>query len=465
MTDYPGTQRRLDQISPSFCAAKWLQVTLHLHNGQTHSCHHPDTHSVPLDELKANPSALHNTSFKKSLRKMMLEGERPKECHYCWAAEDSPGNHFSDRVIKSADDWAVGELEDLARRPYDDNVNPRYVELSFSNACNFKCSYCYPNISSKILEEVKKFGDYKIHNQRQSLSYLESHGMLPFEPEEENPYIKAFWEWWPSLYPDLRVLRVTGGEPLLSPNTFRLLDKVIEAPNKNLELAINSNLGVPKSLIDRLITQMKKVDDLKSLRRLRVYTSVDSWAEQAEYIRHGLKFNEFWGNVKRVLNELPNVDLTIMSTFSSLSITRFHELLEGVLELKRQSFEMGRPGSFLIDISHLVAPYHQSILLLPKEMVRTNLEKCVNFMDQNPQTQSQAGFLDYERNKMRRLLHYALNNPAHNEEEDRGDFFRFFGEHDRRRGTDFLKTFPEFKEFWALCRKSALKDFFGSPNV
>lgn len=465
MTDYPGTKRRLDQISPTFCAAKWLQVTLHLHNGQTHSCHHPDTHSIPLDELKNNPSALHNTSYKKSLRKMMLEGKRPEECHYCWAAEDTPGEHFSDRVIKSADDWAVNELEDLARKPIDDNINPRYVELSFSNACNFKCSYCYPNISSKLLEEVRKFGDYRIHNKRQSLSYLESHNMLPFEPEEENPYVKAFWEWWPSLYPDLRVLRITGGEPLLSPNTFRVLEKVMEAPNKNLELAINSNLGTPKSLIDRLIDQMKKIDELKSLRRLRIYTSIDSWSTQAEYIRNGLKFEEFWKNVNRILDELPTVDLTLMSTFSSLSVPRFHELLKGVLELKQKAHKAARPGSVVIDISHLVAPYHQSILLLPKEMLRKNLESCMGYMEQNPATKTRPGFLDYERNKMSRLLHYGLNNPPHNKQEDRGDFFRFFGEHDRRRGTNFLKTFPEFKEFWGLCRESALKDFFESSST
>jgi hypothetical protein len=35
---------------------------------------------------------------------------------------------------------------------------------------------------------------------------------------------------------------------------------------------------------------------------------------------------------------------------------------------------------------------------------------------------------------------------------DRKDFFRFFTEHDRRRGTDFLKTFPELEEFWNLCK-------------
>ncbi len=59
-------KENLDPISPTFCTAKWKQVTLHLHNGHTHSCHHPTSHKIPLEELKDNPSALHNTKFKKN---------------------------------------------------------------------------------------------------------------------------------------------------------------------------------------------------------------------------------------------------------------------------------------------------------------------------------------------------------------------------------------------------------------
>jgi len=37
----------------------------------------------------------------------------------------------------------------------------------------------------------------------------------------------------------------------------------------------------------------------------------------------------------------------------------------------------------------------------------------------------------------------------------RSDFYLFFSEHDRRRGTNFLKTFPTMAEFWDTCRKAA----------
>ena len=92
---------RLNAVSTLLCLAKWYNVTVQLQNGHTHSCYHPSTHHVPLAELAKNPSALHNTQYRKKLRKEMLAGKRPAECQYCWSVEDaSPGN-LSDRTLKS----------------------------------------------------------------------------------------------------------------------------------------------------------------------------------------------------------------------------------------------------------------------------------------------------------------------------------------------------------------------------
>jgi len=77
--DYLVMKKKLDGVGCGMCLAKWTQTTIHLQMGETHSCHHPSTHKIPLQELKRNPSALHNTRFKKEKRKEMLEGKRPSE--------------------------------------------------------------------------------------------------------------------------------------------------------------------------------------------------------------------------------------------------------------------------------------------------------------------------------------------------------------------------------------------------
>ena len=99
LVDYQ--KRVIDTKSKSFCAAKWLNATIWLGSGSTASCHHPPAHKIPLEEIAIDVSAIHNTKHKKLMRKMMLEGERPAECEYCWKIEDIGNDNVSDRVFKT----------------------------------------------------------------------------------------------------------------------------------------------------------------------------------------------------------------------------------------------------------------------------------------------------------------------------------------------------------------------------
>jgi len=60
------------------------------------------------------------------------------------------------------------------------------------------------------------------------------------------------------------------------------------------------------------------------------------------------------------------------------------------------------------------------------------------------------GFKDYEVLKMRRDLQW-MQEGTPDIERKQADFYRFFSEHDRRRGTNFLETFPEMQSFWDNC--------------
>ena len=128
MKDYKSVKKQMDGISPTFCAAKWYNVSIWLGNGRTASCHHPLAHSIPEKELKRNPSALHNTFFKKERRKEMLEGERPSECSYCWTAEDAVNGKeiYSDRVFQTAR-YSELDIAKLKYLPCDVDVNPKTV--------------------------------------------------------------------------------------------------------------------------------------------------------------------------------------------------------------------------------------------------------------------------------------------------------------------------------------------------
>ena len=82
------------EISPTFCFAKWYHANIYFQTGETHSCYHPAPHKIDAAPLLTNPSAIHNTEQKKAERAAMMKGEQPSGCNYCWKIE-AMGNSSS----------------------------------------------------------------------------------------------------------------------------------------------------------------------------------------------------------------------------------------------------------------------------------------------------------------------------------------------------------------------------------
>ena len=454
---YLGVKDDLNKIGPGMCLAKWTQVTLQLQNGHNHSCHHPKTHKISDKEIARNPSALHNTKHKKFRRKEMLEGERPEECDYCWNVEDN-SDRFSDRIFKSGEDWSYPYLNEIVNSTWRDDYNPKYVEVAFSNACNFKCSYCGPAYSSKWVEEVEQFSGYPTLDNFNSFDWLKNENKFPLKQTEYNPYVDAFWKWWPELYKDLHTFRITGGEPLMSKDTWDVLDFILENsnPNKNLKLAINSNLGVPDKLIDKLIEKIKKIEDEGRVKELIIFTSCDTWGEQAEYIRTGLEFNRFWDNINKILSASNRVNIIIMSTYNALSVFNYSELIHNVYKLKTEyaSFDRYWTSAVFLDSSYLRHPQHQTVQVLPHQFSTNILDqsKLITYYGAPSYSHEHIGYADIEVQKLKRIYDWMISpQDAQQQMKNRYNFHKYFTEHDKRRGTNFIKTFPELEEFYNFC--------------
>ena len=448
---------KLDGVGCGFCLAKWTQVTMHLGMGMTHSCHHPSPHKIPLKEVERNPSALHNTSYKKQKRREMLEGGKPEECNYCWKVEES-SNSFSDRVFKSSEPWSLDQFDKIKDSHWRENFNPRYVEVSFSNTCNFKCAYCGPQYSSKWVEEIEKHGAYPTSYNFNDISNIQARGEMPYKHSELNPYVEAFWKWWPDLYKDLHTFRITGGEPLLSKDTFKVLEYIQDHyhKNPNLSLSINSNLGVPDNLIDRFIEIAKDLCENDKVRELTIFTSVEAKGAQAEYTRYGLEYDKFWSNVDKILTALPKVTINIMATFNALSVFSYDELIDKTFEMKKKHANGQRywVSALQLDTSYLRWPTHLSVKILEPEhktLILKSAEKAL-YYGIKEFTKDNYGFSNVEIQKIKRIYDYAISEDDFDVERNRKDFVIFVDELDKRRGTNFLKTFPELNEFYAKIK-------------
>ena len=455
---FDKTKKELDSVGCGFCLAKWTQVTMHLGIGLTHSCHHPVQHKIPISEIKRDPSSLHNTRYKKLQRKEMLEGGRPKECNYCWNIEDN-SNSFSDRVFKSAEPWSLPYFEQIKDSHWREEFNPRYVEVSFSNTCNFKCAYCGPQYSSKWVEEIEKFGGYKTSTNYNNIEELQAKNEMPYKHSEHNPYLDAFWEWWPDLYKDLHTFRITGGEPLLAKDTFKVLEYIQKhwEQNPNLSLAINSNLGVPDALVDRFIEIATDLCENNKVRELIIFTSVEAKGKQAEYVRFGLDYNKFWNNIDKILTKLPKVTINVMATFNALSVFTYSDVIEKTFRMKKKHANDERYwiSAIQLDTAYLRHPAHLSVKILErehKELILECAEKAL-YYGMTEFVKGAYGFSNTEIQKIKRLYDYAISEDTFDVEKNRKDFVKFVDEYDVRRGTNFKLTFPELKSLYDTYKK------------
>ncbi len=449
-------QERMEQIkkvSPSMCTAKWLQSTVYLMNGFTHSCHHPSAHKIPLSEIKNNPGALHNTNWKKKQRRLMLEGQRPSECQYCWNIEDLDGNHVSDRTYKSTDmGWSMPYLDRTTSATED--INPSYLEVAFENTCNLKCAYCTPDISSKWMEEIQQFGAYPTSHNTGNLDWLKQQDRMPIPNREENPYVDAFWEWWPDLYEDLNTFRITGGEPLLSKNTWKILEYVKENPRSDFNLAINTNMDVPDQFIDKLIEYHREISP--NINSFDIYTSCEAAGKQAEYIRFGLNYDKFMINVMKFLeNTDPQSKIHFMVTFNALSITTFEQFLSDIWNLRIDFNEDDALNRIPMMINYLRWPPFMSMQILPRDIKEKYSDKYkayVNAHTRNTSPNKAGRFYLEEIDQIERLTEFMMQEPL-TIIQDKRDFGIYFEEYDKRRATNFNSTFPELNEFFEDCKK------------
>lgn len=476
----------LDSQGPGFCLAKWQQVTMHLGTGMTHSCHHPTAHKIPLEEIEQNPSALHNTKFKKEQRKAMLRGEKPAECDYCWRIEGN--GEYSDRQAKSLEPWALPHHDEIIGMNGDEDVYPSYLEVSFGNTCNMKCTYCGPEYSSKWVEELKQQGPIALlegTQYKQVVQGWQNLDEITYKNREFNPYIDAFWKWFPEAYKHLKVYRITGGEPLLSKETFRSMDWFIENPNLDLEFNVNSNLSVPEKLWNQFTEKLEEMISRRVVKKITIFTSAEGWGKKAEYARTDMDFALFKQRVEQLV-AMKDIRCVVMAAYNIFSVDSFRQLLEWQVDLKRKynpSHQMhqlevttGVPmdlenpytqrktdnpsHSWIvgIDIPYLRGPDFLDVQILTPDLRQLILEDYKFMMHNvaNPNIIEHSGFEEYEMEKLKRISMHVLNYKNRDNKQTvmrRAKFYDFVNQMDKRRNTNFLETFPAYADFYENCRQ------------
>jgi organic radical activating enzyme len=447
--------KELDSKSPSFCGAKWYNASMYFFAGTTSSCHHNPWHAIDTEEIKLNPAALHNTSSKKAERKMMQDGLKPVGCQFCWVMEDTVPDSTSDRVMSSqlsSSDRLQAAFDGDATADYDLD----YLEIAFDRTCQLGCSYCSPAISSTWASDIRKNGKYTLLTDT-TLSYTTTNDNSTIKFGEENPYADAFFKWWEQgLYKNLQILRITGGEPMMSGYTWKLLDWLADNPTKSkCKIHITTNLAYSDEILQKFLDKCSKITQ-----PIEVWTSAETVGAKDEYIRDGLEWDQWVANLDKVLAHPSISKVGICCTMGVLQADGYAEFLEWFAEKY-----LGQPhDKFVHTVNILRFPSFQNIITLPTQLrveLGNEIAATVSRLKM-PDTMSQ-----YQLDQITRVIGYITdvsiphkNNSSRpdttfneatvefNRDDLEKDFKSFFTEFDIRRSRNLAQTFPRLAEWY-----------------
>lgn len=401
------------ETSPTFCLAKFHEASIWVYSGKIASCHY-----TPFVQVGNTVDTFYNPSEKRQQQSEMLAGGQPKACDSCWRYENL--GLTSDRTRKSLSFKDHLNAEDYKKPDY--VFKPKALELAFQNTCNLACSYCSPQFSTSWLNDIRNNGVYKDITTDDRRHYQKD--LIEINQMIDPPDMKLFWDWFESIAPGLESIRVSGGEPLMHEEVFRLFEMMTQM-NPDIECVIHSNLCQKPVVMDRFF------DKIKGLSNLRMNISNESAGEVAEFIREGMDYNEWLNNIERLGNSTVK-EFSISTTVSAIALQALDQMYLDIIKIRNRT--KIKP---YISINMVDKPEFQGFACLTRKERDFYIDKYSKFYDS-----IKNDLLPVEHEHCTRLIKF-LNDGfiRDNQEAMRKDSDMFFEQYTKRRNkkTNFAK--------------------------
>ena len=365
--------------NPSFCPMPWTGLMYNF-DGKVKNCIRS---AGPLGNIK--DQSIESILVKNNLpRQQQIVKQQPvATCHTCYDLERGKRgfDHISDRI------FYIRELKSIPTDTYQvGNFDLQTVDVRWTNLCNFACVYCGPEFSSRWSDELKIRHQTPTEQQTTDFkNYIYDHAG------------------------QLRHVYLAGGEPLLMKENLALLEKL----NPNANIRINTNL----SKVDTRV-----FDAICKFPNVHWTVSVETQAQEFEYIRYGGSWSDFLDNLG-IIKQLGHKISFNMLHF----LLNYNSVFDCVDFLKTQGFHN---NSFVIGA--LLTPEYLNIRHLPKNVLNSVKSKLQDRINQKP------GYLLED--SYQNMLHY-IDTPF---EKNIGLSIDKLAELDQRRGINSRTIFKDF---------------------
>ncbi len=296
-----------------------------------------------------------------------------------------------------------------------ENVKMRFLDLRFSNLCNFRCRTCNHHSSTAWAAEMGS-----------SLSEFDREIKRPTKSREE------LWSLLEDAIPLLRRVYFAGGEPLLDEDHYGFLDRLINAGRTDVELIYNTNFS-------KLRFQDRDVLKLWSqFSNVKVYASFDGVGAKGELIRKGMTWNRMIENFRSLSHGAPHVVFIVNPTICVLNAFHITDAIAEWMELGMVTKAKSLKFNFLTE------PRYLSVDILSAEERERLREHYKTFLSGLARTTSETLLL-----KIAFELRSVIQSLAEEPVGARQEFREFTHSLDKLRGESFVQAFPEYQELFS----------------
>ena len=409
-------------IHDKFCAAPFTSMYEGQYGKVSACCVMSD--SLGNSSTHSMKEIFNNSQFNE-IRKKFLNNEFPKQCDSCEKFENK--NHVVSAVRSAADMFAGDKLKLAIENTNPDGSLkkqiPVFLDLLWSNNCNFACMGCRGELSSTI---AKKYSEPVALSHGIDPMNATQHGYWENDNQSKIDYIIEHKD-------TINKIHLNGGEPFIQRGIHEFLEKLLEhGLHKTIHIWSHTNGSIGKynnkDIIDDYLVHWGE--------NCTISVSHDGHGPQGEYVRYGLKQEKWISTVKRLIDKKINVNIqTSYNLFNAPVIHDLHQWYDNNTEVS--------VTNRIINSWETPSCYTAKFIQLDKEL-HDEANKQLDCLEK-----INTGW----------NIHYlrsVLNSKLTDEELSitKINFRKSIDKYDELRKTNFSMTFPKFEKIYHLCQST-----------
>ena len=399
-----------------FCAAPFTSVYIGQYNEIRVCCASP-TAIGNLDENKTLEEII-NSNTAQDIRKNLINNTFHSACKHCAGIESNTGKIANERYDNNR--LGLPTINDAVLNTdtngFIHSQKPVWLDILYSNKCNFACMGCSADLSSTIAS--KYASAYNILHGKPA--YTESVKEWQNDNDKIIDYILQHKD-------TIQTLHINGGEPFMQEPVHELLDVLLKnGLNKTIRIWSHTNGSISKyksvDVIEQYLTNWGK--------KAIITLSHDLHGERGEYIRYGLKQDKWKHTYNRLKSA--NVEINIQTCYNVFNALHMQELYD----FYRYELDFD---------NHLVLGQWSEPVTFSARILQTNkdlFEKANNILDSMQYKKNDFAWA-YKMHSIKKFLNYTI--PSDKIEIYKKRFTQSIEKFDHLRGTSFMQTFPELQ--------------------